>query len=337
MTRLIEPKKATGFALTTSTAPLHCCNGLDPRRDGGMVPSILGMTGALARRGSQIRIVTPTASNLQGTVVPDGVSILGPENDFLRSIEAAEVVHFHGLWQAQTRRGARAARLAKRAVSGRGSRDGRTLGVTAQSDQKKLYTALVEGKNLRRASCLHALSRPEVGHLRAIAPRTPVALIPNGVDLRPFDNLPPRETLEEEFPELVGKFVLLFYGRLHVKKGLDLLAQALGSVAKDYPQAHVVLAGNDDGALDPFLTMADCLGVRDRVTVIGHVSGDRARKVWARADGFVLPSYSEGFSMAILEALAARLAGRSIDDRLPLLRACPGRRWPSSSSQRWRG
>ena len=41
----------------------------------------------------------------------------------------------------------------------------------------KRYIALVEGKNLRRAACLHALSRPEVGHLRAIAPKTPVCLV----------------------------------------------------------------------------------------------------------------------------------------------------------------
>ena len=43
------------------------------------------------------------------------------------------------------------------------------------------------------------------------------------------------------------------------------------------------------------------------MTWVGHVSGERARQVWAAADAFVLPSYSEGFSMAILEALACRL------------------------------
>ena len=43
------------------------------------------------------------------------------------------------------------------------------------------------------------------------------------------------------------------------------------------------------------------------MTCVGHVSGERARQVWGAADAFILPSYSEGFSMAILEALACRL------------------------------
>jgi glycosyltransferase involved in cell wall biosynthesis len=286
---------------------LHCCNGLDPIRDGGMVPSILGMTGALARRGEPITIVTPTESRLEGIALPPGVGLLGPEVDLEGSIRSAEVVHFHGLWQGHGRRGAKAARLANVPYLLAAHGMAEPWALRQKAIKKKVYTALVEGKNLRRASCLHALSRPEIEHLRAIAPRTPVALIPNGVDLRPFDDLPPRSALEAEFPSLVGKTVALFFGRLHAKKGLDLLAGALGALKCDHPDLHVLVAGNDDGALAPFLAEAEAAGVSDRITTIGHVSGERARQVWAAADLFVLPSYSEGFSMAILEALACRL------------------------------
>jgi glycosyltransferase involved in cell wall biosynthesis len=173
--------------------------------------------------------------------------------------------------------------------------------------KKKVYTALVEGRNLRRAACLHALSRPEIGHLRTIAPGPNVCFVPNGVDLGPFESLPDRSVLEAEFPELAGKFVLLFFGRLHAKKGLDLLAHAVAETSRAFPELHVLLAGNDDGALAPFRDRCECLGISDRVSRVGHVSGEQARMVWAAADAFVLPSYSEGFSMAILEALACRL------------------------------
>jgi glycosyltransferase involved in cell wall biosynthesis len=173
--------------------------------------------------------------------------------------------------------------------------------------KKKLYTVLIEGKNLRRAACLHALSRPEIGHLRTIAPGTPVCFVPNGVDLRPLEDLPSRSVLESEFPELSGKFLLLFFGRLHAKKGLDLLVQALAKLRHDYPDLHLLLAGKDDGALEPFLRQTSDAGIASCVTWVGHVAGERARQLWGAADAFALPSYSEGFSMAILEALACRL------------------------------
>ncbi len=303
-------KRSEAFAPLAPIATsgwLHCCNGLDPRRDGGMVPSILGMTGALAEGGDPIAIVTPTPSRLDGRPVPPGVQLFGPETDLEASIEAADVVHFHGLWQGHTRRGARAARDANVPYLMAAHGMAEPWALRHKALKKKVYTALVEGKNLRRASCLHALSRPEVGHLRALAPRTPIALIPNGVDLRPLDALPDRSVLEAERPELRGKFVVLFYGRLHAKKGLDLLARGLAAVAADRPDLHVLLAGNDDGALGPFLGLAEELGVLDRISALGHVAGERARAVWSAADAFALPSYSEGFSMAILEALACRL------------------------------
>jgi glycosyltransferase involved in cell wall biosynthesis len=281
---------------------LHLCNGLDPVRDGGMVPSILGMTGALAGQGGAVSIVTPTLSRLEGVNIPERIRISGPEVDLESAVRGAEVVHLHGLWQGHTRRGALTARKADvpYLIAAHGMAEPWALRHKAL--KKKVYAALVEGKNLRRAACLHALSRPEIGHLRAFAPRTPVCLVPNGVDLRPFDDLPRRAELEAEFPELAGKFIVLFYGRLHVKKGLDLLAKALGTIGNDRRELHVLLAGKDDGALGPFLEQVE----KGRVTYVGHASGERARRIWGAADAFVLPSYSEGFSMAILEALAAR-------------------------------
>ncbi|MGE3822051.1 MAG: glycosyltransferase, partial [Isosphaeraceae bacterium] len=287
---------------------LHLCNGLDPVRDGGMVPSILGMTGALAGLGEgPVTIVTPTPSRLGDTVVPRGLTLKGPETDVEEAIHSAQVVHMHGLWQGHTRRGGRIARASRvpYLIAAHGMAEPWSLRHKAL--KKRIYTALIEGKNLRRASCLHALSRPEIGHLRAIAPRTPVCFVPNGVDLEPLRSLPDRSVLTSQYPELSNKFILLFYGRLHLKKGLDLLAEAFAAVSSRAPDLHLLLAGNDDGALGPFLERCEGHGLRSRVTCVGHVSGERAREVWGAADAFILPSYSEGFSMAILEALACRL------------------------------
>lgn len=86
------------------SAWVHICNGLDPRHNGGMVPSILGMTGGLAARGRGVRIVTPTPSRLEAGRVPRGVRLDGPEADLEAAVRGAEVVHIHGLWQGHTRR-----------------------------------------------------------------------------------------------------------------------------------------------------------------------------------------------------------------------------------------
>jgi glycosyltransferase involved in cell wall biosynthesis len=265
------------------------------------------MTGGLAGQGGDVRIVTPTRSHQESIVVPARVALEGPEADLEGAVRGAEVVHLHGLWQQHTRRGAREARRAMvpYLIAAHGMAEPWAL--RHKRLKKRVYTALVEGKNLRHAACLHALSRPEIGHLQALAPRTPICLVPNGVDLAPFENLPDRAGLDGDFPELSGKFVLLFYSRLHLKKGLDLLAEALGTLMPEYSYLHLLLAGNDDGARAPFMERMEALGLTERVTYVGHVSGACARRVWSRADAFVLPSYSEGFSMAILEALACRL------------------------------
>jgi glycosyltransferase involved in cell wall biosynthesis len=292
---------------TTRRGWLHLCNGLDPVRDGGMVPSILGMTGALGRLRGETTIVTPTPSRLDELNIPSELSLKGPETDLEASIRTAEVIHLHGLWQFHTRRGARIARSARipYLITAHGMAEPWAL--RHKRWKKRIYLALVESRNLRRASCLHALSRPEIDHLRQLAPWTPICFVPNGVDLAPLDNLPSRKMLEAECPELVGKFILLFFGRVHVKKGLDLLAEALGQVAATYPNIHLVIAGTDDGALSPFCDRMAELGLTRKITYLGHVSGERTRQVWAAADAFVLPSYSEGFSMAVLEAMACRL------------------------------
>lgn len=289
-----------------STAWLHLCNGLDPGRDGGMVPSILGMTGALAARGEDVLIRTTTPSRLGDSRIPDGVGLVGPEVEWDRALREAGAVHIHGLWQGQTRIGGPSARRAgvPYVVAAHGMAE--PWAMRHKRLKKRIYTALIEGPVLRRAGCLHALSRPEVGHLRALAPNAPVCFVPNGVALEPLADLPSRGELEAEYPELAGKFVLLFFSRIHVKKGLDLLADALGRMMPERDDIHLLLAGKDDGALGPFRARMEAAGLGGRMTWIGHVSGDQARKAWGAADAFLLPSHSEGFSMSVLEALACR-------------------------------
>ena len=111
-----------------------------------MVPSILGMTGALARQGGGVAIVTPTPCRLADTPVPEGVSLLDGETDLAGAVQGSQVVHIHGLWQGHARRGARAARRADipYLISAHGMAEPWAL--LHKALKKRIYTAARRGE-----------------------------------------------------------------------------------------------------------------------------------------------------------------------------------------------
>lgn len=103
--------------------------------------------------------------------------------------------------------------------------------------------------------------------------------------------------------------VILFMGRLHPIKGVDKLISAFEKVASKFPNALLVLAGPDEyGIEQEFIKRTQTSGLTQRVRFPGMVSDIRKTALLHRADLFCLPSDAEGFSMAILEALAHKTA-----------------------------
>lgn len=110
------------------------------------------------------------------------------------------------------------------------------------------------------------------------------------------------------YPELSGKRLLLFLGRLHVKKGCDLLIEAFARVAEADPALHLVMAGPDQTGWQAELTcQAASLGVAQRITWPGMLTGGLKWGAFHAADVFVLPSHQENFGIAVAEALACGL------------------------------
>ena len=158
------------------------------------------------------------------------------------------------------------------------------------------------------ASCLHALSRPEIEHLRGLAPGTPIGFVPNGVDLARFDRPSRRGRNWRRNTRHCGANSSSSSSDGSMpRKDSTCSPHALRRIAGERPDLHLLLAGTDEGALAPFRTAMEALGLAERYTYLGHVAGEEARRTWAAADAFILPSYSEGFSMAILEAMACRI------------------------------
>lgn len=118
-----------------------------------------------------------------------------------------------------------------------------------------------------------------------------------------------RQACAEDFlqchPELQGRRLLLFLGRLHPKKGCDLLVSAFAQLAGQDPRLHLVMAGPDALGLQPGLqAQAQRLGVAARITFTGMLEGAAKWGALRAAEAFVLPSHQENFGIAVAEALA---------------------------------
>ncbi len=224
---------------------------------------------------------------------------------FSDTVKGSDGVHIHGLWDQSTFAAAAAARKHKRPyiVSAHGMLDAWAL--ANRRVKKAIYSALVEKANVSGAACLHALTRAEAQNYFAYGARQPVAVIPNGVEV-PKDISP--MSFLQRFPDLQSKKLVLFLGRIHLKKGLDGLASAWKSIARDYPEAQLVLAGPDcEGTQEVIEHLIRDASLESRVTFTGMLRGEMKWSALAAAECFVLPSYSEGLSVAMLEAMGSGL------------------------------
>lgn len=174
--------------------------------------------------------------------------------------------------------------------------------------KKKAYYTLIERPILQKASAIQMLSQAEAEGARSLELPTPLTIIPNGVHRRDFETLPNPELFYQRFPALRGKTLILFLGRVDPKKGLDLLAPAFAQVQAHFPNTHLIVAGPDNTGFLPtaqsYFEQAGCL---EAVTFTGMLTGSLKYAALAAAQLYVAPSYSEGLSMSILEAMSSGL------------------------------
>jgi len=176
----------------------------------------------------------------------------------------------------------------------------------AQSQtRKKWYLKYIERSNIESASMVQytddseLLESSEVVHAKG-------QVIPLGIT-------PPVETClsEREAKRQWGvnsnDFIVLYLSRLHEKKGLELLMQALALI--DEPSLKLLVAGDGEAVYKQHLdSLSKFLGLNERCSFLGHVEGETKAALLQHSDLYALTSYSENFGISVLEAMANGLA-----------------------------
>lgn len=259
-------------------------------------------------------------------------------NEVLKS--DADLLHLHALWMHTSVITSDWARYTKRPyiVTPNGMLEPWALRNSGW--KKKIAALLYENRMLIGAACLQANTEKELSDFRAYGLTQPIAIIPNGVEI-------PEESKGERLKakgENEGRKTLMFLGRIHPKKGLPNLirafAQSRGSRVEGREPWRLVIAGWDQGGHEAeLIQLCEELGLKSAVTnaeqrpgqlklkvegerralnarhssldsavlFFGPAFGKEKEDLLRSADAFVLPSFSEGLPMSVLEAWSYRL------------------------------
>jgi poly(glycerol-phosphate) alpha-glucosyltransferase len=222
-------------------------------------------------------------------------------------VQKDSVIHVHGLWMYPGRlaRSLSEATGAARIISPHGMLEPWALRNSRW--KKRLAAWAFENQNLRTATCLHALCQSEAEQIRHYGLNNPIAVIPNGIAPAEFSSLPDRSQLEAHFPGLRGRHWVLFLSRIHPKKGLPHLLQAWARIRKSGDWTLIIAGPDQLGHEAEMKGLATELGLDRDICFTGALQGQEKLAALGGAKLFVLPSFSEGFSMAVLEAAACGL------------------------------
>lgn len=221
--------------------------------------------------------------------------------DALRdAMPRTDIVHCHAMWLMPTVYSARAAGDfgVPFLISPRGSLS--PVALRRSAFRKRLFWYGVHRRDFLAAGCFHATSYQEYKDIRAFGLTNPVAIIPNGIDL-PISSLPERI----EVSRGDSSRTLLFLGRLHPIKGLELLLEVWNRIAETAGRGwRLRIVGPDEVGHRSQLERMVKRHAIPRVEFAGPKFGEAKRDEYRSADLYVLPTRTENFALTIAEALA---------------------------------
>jgi glycosyltransferase involved in cell wall biosynthesis len=177
--------------------------------------------------------------------------------------------------------------------------------------KKKIYWFLFQKYCFKKASIIHAISSDEEILLKELFPKfvSKIKFIPNGINDPLIINSP--INLSEAFKHLVDKFLsdseytFLYLGRINKKKGIDLIFESFSILAKKnkFKTIKLIIAGPIDNYHIEFKEF-QVRFPHANILILPSVISIEKNYLFSKVNSFLLPSYSEGFSIAALEAIS---------------------------------
>ncbi|QCS50938.1 glycosyltransferase [Picosynechococcus sp. PCC 11901] len=172
--------------------------------------------------------------------------------------------------------------------------------------KKKIYSTVIERRNLNRAATIHCTSNGEAEDVSQFGIQTPKMVLPLGVT-PPLLIPDAKQKLRQQYQIPTDVPIILFLSRLHPKKRPDLLLQTLEQLSSDY-SFHLIMAGSGTPVYVKTLKdLAATLKLTSHTTFTGFVTGQDKDLLLQGSDLFVLPTYSENFGIVLAEAMVAGL------------------------------
>ncbi len=149
---------------------------------------------------------------------------------------------------------------------------------------------------IRNSDVIHATAESERQNLLELGYNRNVTVVPNGIDV---DSIRMKSSWKKTR-------ILLFLSRVHEKKGIDILIEALAELKELITGYRIIIAGEGDENYISFLKgLALKKGIAKQIEFIGGVYGEKKWELYQQADIFVLPTHSENFGIVVAEALAS--------------------------------
>jgi len=170
---------------------------------------------------------------------------------------------------------------------------------------KKIFDIFFGYSILSDASKVIALTKTEVEQYKKMGVgEDKIEILPNGIDLSEYDNLPKRGDFRKKYGIGDNEKMILYLGRIHKIKGIDLLVKAFADLVKELDGVKLVIAGPNDGFLLTLKKQIEDLKIGDMILFTGPLYERNKLEAYVDADVHVLPSVYEIFGITVLEAWA---------------------------------